>query len=178
MKNKLLQPLVSVPTMNTRGLADAEHGPATLLDPRSQAKGAGSPEASQAKGEEADGESAAASGASPASERLSPDNAASPQSIRKGGREVSFIFMSGDLACQGIVCSDATVGTFNSLLRDAGFSIPEGMVYSQGERKLPASQTQAVVYDENSPGVKDDEPWTLVLSGQHRSRIATLDDIS
>ena len=177
MKNKLLQPLVSVPTMNTCGLSDAEHGPATLLDPRSQAKGAGSPEASQAKGEEADGESAAASGASPASERLSPDNAASPQSIRKGGHEVSFIFMSGDLACQGIVCSDATV-TFNSLLRDAGFCIPEGMVYSQGERKLPASQTQAVVYDENSPGVKDDEPWTLVLSGQHRSCIATLDDIS
>ena len=94
MNNKLLHPLVSVPTMNTRGLADAENGPATLLDPSSQAEGAGSPEASQAKGEEADGKSAAASGPSPASERLSPDNAASSQSPEAASEAASPRFLS------------------------------------------------------------------------------------
>ena len=66
---------------------------------------------------------------------------------RRAGIEVSFLLnIVGTPLCQGTVCIDATVGTFNKLLRDAGFHVPEGMTYIQDLRVLQASQTEVVIW--------------------------------
>ena len=89
---------------------------------------------------------------------------------------VSFKFaLSGDMACQGTVCFDATVGTFNNVLKAAGFHIPEGMKYVQGERELHASQAEVAVYTSVAPGSIREDTWQILLSGHSsRGRVVTL----
>ena len=92
---------------------------------------------------------------------------------------VSFVFLSNEMACQGTVCFDATVETFNRILKAAGFHIPEGMTYVQKERVLLASQAEVAVYTDVAPGSIREDTWEIILSGHSsRERVVTLADVA
>ena len=86
------------------------------------------------------------------------------------------------MACQGTVCFDATVGTFNHVLEEAGFHIPKGMKYVEiqaahkEKRELHASQTEEAVYASVAPGSMSEDMWQIVLSGHSsQGRVVTLE---
>ena len=92
--------------------------------------------------------------------------------------EITFEFLSGEVALRGLVCSDATVGTFNSMPRSSGFRIPEGSGYScaHDERFKLASDSETAIYGEISPNENGKEVWTIILSGDHRPRVLNLSE--
>ena len=93
--------------------------------------------------------------------------------------EITFEFLSGEVALRGLVCSDATVGTFNSMLRSSGFRIPEGSGYScerDAESFKLASDSEAAIYGKVPPNENGKEVWTIILSGDHRPRVLNLSE--
>ena len=76
---------------------------------------------------------------------------------------VVFLFAgSGEEAFRGEVCADATVGTFNEMLKDKGFSLPPGgLYYLSGEQFFHSSATASK--GGNGPTVL--EKWSMVLQG-------------
>ena len=91
---------------------------------------------------------------------------------------VVFLFAgSGEEAFRGEVCADATVGTFNEMLKDKGFSLPPGgLYYLSGEQFFHSSATASKVG--NGPSVP--ETWSKVLQGSRNGhkRICSLVDVA
>ena len=91
---------------------------------------------------------------------------------------VVFLFAgSGEEAFRGEVCADATVGTFNEMLKDKVFSLlPGGLHYFSGEQFFHSSATASKVG--NGPTVP--EKWSMVLQGSRNGhkRICSLVDVA
>ena len=76
---------------------------------------------------------------------------------------VVFLFAgSGEEAFRGEVCADATVGTFNEMLKDKVFSLPPGgLYYLSGAQLFHSSATASKVGN----GQIVAEKWSMALQG-------------
>ena len=89
---------------------------------------------------------------------------------------VVFLFAgSGEEAFRGEVCADATVGTFNEMLKDKVFSLPPGgLYYLSGEQFFHSSATASKVGNGPTVLVK----WSMALKGSrdgHKRRCSLVD---